>query len=605
MKSGQALILLLFLFTFIFAKPLLLFLFPGLLIFYLPLFKKFSFVESLLFVIVLSLSFSICGFWFLKFIPLPVTVFLNLTFWGSLVVLLAKYKGHYSLPSFKMRDISYVLLTIVLIYLFHPLYFQQIAPSGADMARHTLVARLIQEKNRYPENYQPLLPITHFGASPFGFSLIAANISLLSKLPVYRSTLLLTMFAYPLFGLGLYIFLKNYFSSFISLLTTFLVLFSSIEVTRYLYWGGNPTIVSIAFLLFALSLAQRMSKKDFPYFPNIFLLSSIIFASFTTHNIPPTIASFSILPVGLYLILKNPSRGTFLPLIYLFLSLALLSVPFLTSTKLPTKETIDWVKDWQRNQLHSWTGNWFDSVKTIPLYIKARINSPLFDFSIAGLIVSLFVKNKYKYWFYLSLFTIFVIILNSRYWFLPLSPLLYPDRTVTVALVPISFFAAFFLSNIQALLKKFGGVAFSYLVILILFLIFPAEKRNILNQSKLNYKDTLEGSRNESSVTPDDIKAFDWISKNTNQEVLFDNNYGDAGLWIPAIAYRATKVNHVLPADFDELQKMFNHKPNYMYLGGKIVYPQMMSLPKTLGYSNLYQLVYSSGDTKVYKMKDQ
>ena len=219
--------------------------------------------------------------------------------------------------------------------------------------------------------------------------------------------------------------------------------------------------------------------------------------------------------------------------------------------------------------------------------------------------MSFFVKIKHKYWFYASLLVIFIIILNSRYWFLPLSPLLYPDRAISVAIIPISFFIGSLLHKFPIYPYSTRGQFLSYILIIILISIYPVEKQTLLRKTIENYRWIYKESAQKVSVTQDDIKVLNWISENTKQDEIFDNNYGDAGIWIPAIAYRKTKVNHSVPADFDELSKMSSLKPTYAFVGRKIVYPPMTLYSKVLGYNDRYELVYSSGNAKVYRVKNE
>jgi len=60
--------------SFILWKPLIIFIFPGILIFYLRGFKKKDLSEILVYMIGLSLSFWICAFWTLRFIKIPFTI---------------------------------------------------------------------------------------------------------------------------------------------------------------------------------------------------------------------------------------------------------------------------------------------------------------------------------------------------------------------------------------------------------------------------------------------------------------------------------------------------------------------------------------------------
>jgi len=589
---------------------IILILFPGLLFFYLPISKKIHFFEAVIFAIALSLSFWISGFWILKFLPLSFTTFIYLSVALSLIIAIFKHKASLALPSFKFSDLFSFFLVIFLFLLFIPLYHQQVAPAGADMASHSYLARLIQEHNGFPKSYEPIVPVRHFGAAPFGFSTLVAAISLLSDLPIYRSALLLTSFTYPLFGIALFVFLKNYFSLFVSSLTTLLVLLIGSEITSYLTWGGNPTILSIAFLLFGLAYGLRISQLNYLSPKYIVLLSLLFYTSFTIHHIPFVNVLFFVPAIGFYLIFKKSHRRKYLPFLgYLFLFLFILAVPFFLSLKLPSETTIEWVKSWQRRDCY-WVGNWQNAYRTIPLYIQGRIGKNLFAMLILGLFSSFFIKMKHKFWFFAFLLLITIIILNSRYWFLPLSPLLYPDRAVSVGVVSMAFFVGCLFHFCLDLIQR---ITRSRLVSIVLLLVFlagpPIHGQWLISRARENYEELRRNSASLSSITQDDINAFHWISDHTTIIDVFDNNYGDAGIWIPAIAYRKVIANDASPYDFDELEKGVKHlTPSYVYIGSKTVYPDpdaMFFFADMLKKSPNHELVYSSGNALVYKIKKQ
>ena len=64
----------LILISFLVWKPIIIFIFPGILIFYLKNFKKIGLSEIIVYTIGLSLSFWICSFWILRFIRMPFTL---------------------------------------------------------------------------------------------------------------------------------------------------------------------------------------------------------------------------------------------------------------------------------------------------------------------------------------------------------------------------------------------------------------------------------------------------------------------------------------------------------------------------------------------------
>jgi hypothetical protein len=62
------------------------------------------------------------------------------------------------------------------------------------------------------------------------------------------------------------------------------------------------------------------------------------------------------------------------------------------------------------------------------------------------------------------------------------------------------------------------------------------------------------GARNV-MVGPDDFEAMGWIAAHTRPLDLVCNDYGSAGLWVPAIAGRAISAPHLPPFYFEEFRE--------------------------------------------------
>jgi len=55
-------------------------------------------------------------------------------------------------------------------------------------------------------------------------------------------------------------------------------------------------------------------------------------------------------------------------------------------------------------------------------------------------------------------------------------------------------------------------------------------------------------------VGRDDLEAMGWIAAHTRPLDLVCNDYGSAGLWVPAVAGRAISSPHLPPFYFDEFR---------------------------------------------------
>ena len=78
-----------------------------------------------------------------------------------------------------------------------------VAP-GADMSLHSLSALLLVWHDGIPRTYEPLLPIHTFGAYTPGLHGLAADVTLLSGLPVWRAAFLVSVAAHGLLTVAVY-----------------------------------------------------------------------------------------------------------------------------------------------------------------------------------------------------------------------------------------------------------------------------------------------------------------------------------------------------------------------------------------------------------------
>ena len=590
--------------SFFLWKPLLLFLLPGLLLGYLPISRKISFFEFCTYSVVFSLSFWICSFWLLKFLPLPLSLFIYFILGISVLLVAFGKSDTFALKPPLFSDLISLAYLILLLLLFMPLYYRQIVPSGADMATHSYIARLIFEQNGFPQSYEPILPVKQFDSPPFGFPLITASISILGNLPIYKSALILTSLTYVFMGLALLTFLRLYFSLFISLVASLSTLLLSREIFHYIIWGGNLTILSIGFLVFAISFVIKLlDTTKVPTLKYSALFSLILYASFTIHSLPLVNALYMAPFIFLYVISKKNLRKKYLPFLVLTLLLLIVfAIPFFSSLKSPSENTLQFIKNFHDR---IWREKLLSAYSTIPKYLQRRIGENLFLIAALGLFASFFIKLRHKIWLYIFLLLAVLIIINARHWFLPLSPLLWPDRIVTISTIAIAYFTGCFIYICLNLFQKVIKIRpLATALFIILFITVPINDGSLGRLAFDNYKVIMAASEKLSSVSQDDLNAFIWISENTSIGDVFANNYGDAGIWIPAISFRMVVENDAGLDIYDEVQANKSKlNPSYLYLGGKIVYPMAITyLHKVIEKDNNYTLVYSSGRARVYKI---
>jgi hypothetical protein len=169
---------------------------------------------------------------------------------------------------------------------------------------------------------------------------------------------------------------------------------------------------------------------------------------------------------------------------------------------------------------------------------------------------------------------------------MPFSYLLYPGRVALTLIIPLAVFAAPAISKIITIQKKNLLIVFS-IIGLSFYCAFY-----------------LYNSISMSPVTSADMDAFKWIDREIGKKAVFGNNYGDAGLWIPAIIGRTIMDPHSEPVNYEELKaRLRRYSADYIYIGSKAVYGNIQYKKEDLQkYPLKYKLIYINDGAQVWKI---
>lgn len=598
----------------------LIFLFPGLLIIYLPIIKKWSVVQTLSTVITLSFASTMVLFNLLRFIPLLFTNVLYGMFLLSFLFLLWLHFTSTVQASLQRREILALLLLLPLLWFFGRILFIQIVPGGADMATHSYVAKVIKYYNYYPESYYPIVPVEGFGFQMTGMSSVMAGVSLLSELPIYRSGFLLTVLIYPLLGLGLYVFLRHFFPRWVAVITVYYLVLSNPNLIGYLQWGAHPTILAILLLLISINfLFSLFRDKDFN-FVNSLIVAVLLSASVYAHPIPfMTGAYIFILPILFFFFKNFQNKNIKRSCIAAGLLTCIFILPFLNSAREPSSQTYSYLREAQmetsnylvfspENEKENRKITFFD----VPEYTLGKVGRIWFIIIFTGFFIT-FTKTKKEARPILLIFlAVIFLITNSRYWLLPYSEALLPGRVFTTALILFSYFAATTVEGLgktfkqifRTLYQKKNDTKTFLLHGALLVITLPSIARFLWMIIWEEYDHNLQVSQQNAMVTKDDLVVLEWIKENTSERDVIENNYGDAGIWIPAIAGRTVINNDASPHLFDALHEgVKTLQPTYAFIGSKLVYPISNNVNQELVSQPTYELVVQSGESKLYRQR--
>ena len=550
-------------------RPLLLLLFPGSLSVLLQRQQQRHLSDLLPSVVGSSIAFWVVSFWFLPYVRVP------LSSWAWGIILLTMFllgvdlwrrKRSVLIPLNGEEALALFLLIAAAVLRFSFFWRWPLAPAGADMSMHSYMAALIAATDGVPSSHRPLLPIDSFGAYPAGFQTLMALMSILGDIPIHRAALLMEVTSLTFLTLAFYGFLRVFWNRPISAMVALLVTFLPRNPQYFIQWGGDPTLLALALLVLALGFLPRLKEQI--SWGTCGLCALIVAASVLTHLIPAVGLLYASIPVVVYIGIRGLSsqRGEIGCVLRNMLGIGVISMlliaiclPHWLSTEVSATE-VEWVKQFQQRWSGgAWGGTLGNAVLTIPQYLTTKIFGGSFlVLSGLGLVTLALRRPPLALACAIWGLTVVGLVINSMYWVLPLSYAIYPERVAVLLLLPFALGIAALLDSARALVAKRDFM----LWVMAGLVLFVAVSSN----EKLLYKGLIPNSL----VTPADLQAMQWIQANTHPRAVFRNQYGDAGLWIPAIAFRSITDPHLNPFYFDEFRAASGGlEARYVYIGQK------------------------------------
>ncbi len=577
---------------------LLVLLFPGsLLSLRKEFFPSLHFIEKIPLYIICSFIYWIVGFWWLRYIPIPLSTWIILTIglsaatWVYLWITTDKTLRPRRLPSVSTIIFGAIVLIPQIILL-----LQQRAPSGQDMSMHAYIAAIITNINTFPRTLSPLIPVNQFGLYPFGFSTLVAVLSTINQLPIFTNALIMTAVVHALFDSALYILLRSKFTPFVSAFTALIVAWTSHNPHLFVEWGANPSVLSFAFLIISIAmLLQAKSKKM------TILAICALTASLLTNYMYVITLGYMLVGVGIvsFPYIRQHFRRQIASLaLGLVVGCVLLS-PFIHTYAsyhgfALTEEVIRYIQGLHHNETDLWNGTFTpQGLWGIIEIIAETIDHKLLAFY-ALCILLLFSKKKLTaYLHVIQLFTVTLLVVNARFWWLPFSSLLYPQRIILILLIPISWIIA---ETLHAYRSQKHGILPTTIGCVLLLLM-------VLQLRQFQFTST---SRHHQLVTDNDITVLMWLKQHSEKTDIIWNRYEDAGVWIPAIIYRPITIYHTNPVDKYALMTVVKKAPRFAFIGEAV--PQQGNIRDLVGESYpsaenwQFTLLYSRGNAAVYRI---
>ena len=412
-----------------------------------------------------------------------------------------------------------------------------VAP-GADMSLHSLSALLLVWHDGLPRSYEPLLPIPTFGAYTPGLHALAADVALLSGLPAYRAAFLVSVGAYALLQIALYAALKRFFPPGVAAWAAVLGLGMARVPQAFFGWGANPTALALAFVVAAAALLARGTGRSPAVAAGLFLGAAVL-----THAM---IAACALAGAPLVVVVlqagapadRRPVRDRFV----IAGAVALLAAaPFLARLDftlsagehawLADHLRTHYALDWQQRYARAYP-------LAVLRYVVGSLNDAFLAASLLGLVLAFRARDGVRGLTAVALSMVLLVGLSATArWGGLGAVVIFPER-------PLALLSLLLCAGLAFLVERLRARRLLPVVALAVLAGTAAERA---------HRYYWGGAANV-MVGPDDFAAMRWIEAHTRPFDVVCNDYGTAGLWVPALAGRAISAPQLPPFYFDEFR---------------------------------------------------
>lgn len=543
-----------------------------------------------------SLSFWAAAFWLLRWVPVGLEPALDAVS-AAAVLAYALRPGPAATTSLRERVARLPWLGLasaaVLVWLRMLPMNADPAPAGADMSMHAYLAELIVRADGVPDSHRPILPIDSFATFPVGFSLHTALVSVAGALPIHRAAFAVTCLTHAFVTASLFALLRAHAGAAAAGIIAFAATFVGSAPQGFVAWGGNPTVLAIALsaLLWASLLRLPRWRDRDAAFAGLLLAGIAL-----THTIV-LVQSFYLMgvPLLVWLLWRGPRNVRTLRSLSMFAAgFAAIAGPYLADLDpgvLDDDSTRAWIRNWVSHTDHAWRDNLPTAPITIPSWAIDTLGGRtvgLLPLVALGLVP---LRRCEPLVFALAmafLAVAFLLILNTQLWWLPLSPLVYPERVAVMLLLPLGLAAAV---GLDTLLRGFAPTSRAPAVVFAVTLVVAA------GPFQRNY---LEANSRQVTLRSADLRALDWLDRHAAPGDVIATQYGDAGLWVPALLFRPVTEAHVNVLHLSRLE--MPKQARFLYLGARCVYGCSWSRD-TPPDPALWQLVHADGAAHVYQRR--
>jgi hypothetical protein len=444
---------------------------------------------------------------------------------------------------------------------FASLLFTQFVPPGMDASMHTTSARLIAEFGGLPHTYAPFAPELHLPAVNLGLPALVAVPIRLGCSPA-AAMLAGEQFTFSVFVLSTYLLLRLWTECTAAALLAVFALWTTRGAQETVGWGGFPTIASLALGLLATRLLIELARH--PNYRLAGVLGLTLGALPLTHGVGAATWFYAVAPVslavGLAMVRRRHRAMRSLAVAGAVAGFVLLAYRAFGQAQVGQEE-IDWVRASHANYVP--TGEGWELLWSVPSYIKTTAGSVgVWPGGLAAVV--LLIRGWFRAAAALAVAFVLLcfVVADSRFWVLPMSILLYPDRAVYWAtpLAAVGMAMAW-----RSLGSGVRGLVF--LRVMLLGILIPA--------AGLKHVQCFQRDAMAATVSRAEWGALVWSAKNLNAKTdLVESTYKTAGSYLPAVAGIATTGWHMHFFALQEIPVVMRNRPvTHMFVRQQVETP--------------------------------
>ncbi len=315
---------------------------------------------------------------------------------------------------------------------FGSLLLANYVPPGMDASMHATGARLIAVNQGVPRTYAPFAPEVAFSTINLGLPTLAA-VAIRCGATVPAAMLGAEQFAFSGFVLACYLLLRLWARPTTAASLAVFAVWTSRNAQETVGWGGVPTIASVALGLLAVRLLIDILRS--PTFRAGLPLGLVVAGLPLIHGVGAAVWLYAIGPVALVAGLASSRSApwwlAWKPLVSggTVAVIVLLAYILVGRTEVGAND-LAWTRAWQAG--YAPAGEGWGLLLTTPTNLVSTAGSAGVWPGIFAAAALLIWRRRLRSLIALAIVALLlcVLLVNSKFWFLPLSFLLYPERVV-------------------------------------------------------------------------------------------------------------------------------------------------------------------------------